>query len=107
MADRKHVFFCLNQKEAGKPCCAIHDAESHWLYMRDRVALLGLAGKEGIRVNKAGCLGHCSEGPAIVIYPEGTWYRYDTTADLDEIIESHLLKDQIVTRLVIPSERAQ
>ncbi|WP_339608336.1 MULTISPECIES: ferredoxin [unclassified Methylophaga] len=36
----------------------------------------------------------------LVIYPEGTWYHFETEADIDEIIESHLLNDTIVERLV-------
>ena len=52
-----------------------------------------------MRVNNAGCLNRCALGPVLVIYPEGVWYHYQTTDDIDEIIESHLQHDKIVTRL--------
>ncbi len=42
-------------------------------------------------------------GPCIVIYPEGVWYTYTTMADIDEIIDSHLIAGNRVTRLLIPN----
>ena len=54
-----------------------------------------------MRVNQAGCLDRCEEGPVCVIYPEGTWYTYVDESDIDEIIESHLLNGVPVERLKI------
>ena len=54
-----------------------------------------------IRVNRAGCLSRCDFGPVIVIYPEGTWYTYLDEEDIDEIIQSHLIKGVLVERLRI------
>jgi (2Fe-2S) ferredoxin len=54
-----------------------------------------------IRINRAGCLDRCDEGPVMVIYPEGIWYRYVDQQDIDEIIDSHLLHDRHVERLKI------
>jgi hypothetical protein len=36
----------------------------------------------GVRVNMAGCLDRCEFGPAMVIYPEGIWYKIETKAIL-------------------------
>jgi (2Fe-2S) ferredoxin len=36
-----------------------------------------------------------------VIYPEGTWYRYVDTSDIDEIIEEDLLGGRRVSRLLL------
>jgi len=52
-----------------------------------------------VRVNKAGCLDRCDLGPVLVIYPEATWYRYVDSEDLDEIIERHLQRGEVVERL--------
>jgi len=35
----------------------------------------------------------------MVIYPEGTWYRYDTMEDIDTILTDHLVGGQVVERL--------
>jgi (2Fe-2S) ferredoxin len=63
---------------------------------------LGLAGPGEVRVNKAGCLDRCAGGPVAVVYPEGVWYTYVDTSDIDEIVESHLKNGQVVQRLVTP-----
>ena len=57
--------------------------------------------RKRIRVNRAGCLDRCDFGPVIVIYPEGTWYTYLDEEDIDEIIQSHLIKGVLVERLRI------
>lgn len=97
----KHIFFCVNQRTNGERCCNDCQAEQFCAYAKTRLKALGLAGKAGARVNKAGCLGRCDEGPVIVIYPEGVWYRYETQQDIDEIILSHLQRNQIVERLLL------
>jgi len=43
-------------------------------YAKQRVKELGLAGEGKQRVNMAGCLDRCEEGPCIVVYPEAVWY---------------------------------
>jgi (2Fe-2S) ferredoxin len=98
---RHHVFFCTNLREDGSPCCQNFDAQTQRDYVKQRVKALGLSGRGGVRVNSAGCLDRCAEGPVLVIYPEGVWYTYVDTADLDEIIEQHLCRSQVVQRLRI------
>jgi (2Fe-2S) ferredoxin len=70
-------------------------------YAKSRIKALGLAGKGSIRVNKAGCLDRCEEGPVLVVYPDEVWYTYVDRSDIDEIIESHLVNGEIVQRLRI------
>lgn len=98
---RYHVFFCVNKREDGNACCANRDAQAMRDYAKERIKALGLAGQGKVRVNNAGCLDRCQEGPCIVIYPGGTWYTYVDREDIDEIIEKHLLHGQVVERLKI------
>jgi (2Fe-2S) ferredoxin len=85
----RHVFFCLNRREGTeRTCCARHDAEA-------------LQGYAKVRINKAGCLDRCEEGPCLVVYPEGTWYTYVDRDDIDEIVEEHLVHGRVVERLKI------
>jgi (2Fe-2S) ferredoxin len=72
-------------------------------YMKKRVKELGLSGPDMVRVNNAGCLDRCDQGPVIVVYPEATWYTYLDQEDIDEIIASHLQQGRIVERLLLPS----
>ena len=51
---------------------------------------------------QGGCLDRCAGGPVAVVYPEGTWYTFVDKADIDEIVDSHLIKGEVVQRLVLP-----
>jgi (2Fe-2S) ferredoxin len=96
-----HVFFCVNEREDGSACCQHYDALAFRDYTKKRIKALELAGKGGVRVNTAGCLDRCSEGPVIVVYPEGIWYTYVDQEDIDEIIQEHLVGGRPVERLRI------
>jgi (2Fe-2S) ferredoxin len=97
-----HVFFCTNAREDGSQCCAQCDAQGHRDYLKRRTKELGLARPGGIRVNSAGCMDRCAEGPVIVVYPEAIWYTYIDRSDLDEIMQEHLLGGRVVERLLLP-----
>ncbi len=98
---RHHVFFCTNLRDDGSQSCEQCGASQLRGYAKDRVKALGLSGKDGVRINSAGCLDRCSEGPVIVVYPEGVWYSYLDQDDIDEIISEHLQNGRVVGRLRI------
>lgn len=98
---RHHVFFCQNRREDGRRCCAEFDSESIRAYAKDRLKELGHHGPGKVRINQAGCLDRCEEGPVVVVYPGETWYTYVDREDIDEIIEQHLINNQVVDRLRI------
>ena len=100
----RHIFFCLNERKNGDACCAQHRAQVAFDRCKARVKEAGLAGAGKVRVNKAGCLDRCAEGPVAVVYPEGVWYTYVDEDDIDEIVESHLKHGRVVDRLLIPPE---
>lgn len=85
----------------GKQCCANSGGESFFDYLKTRLVEQGLYGEGKIRVSKSGCLGRCSLGPCIVIYPEGVWYTYTNFSDIDEIIDVHLIDGNIIQSLLI------
>jgi (2Fe-2S) ferredoxin len=97
----RHVFFCCNQRANGEACCNNHGASDMRAYAKDRVKALKLSGKGKVRINNAGCLDRCEEGPVIVIYPEAVWYTYVDRDDIDEIIDEHLVNGRVVERLKI------
>jgi len=100
----RHVFFCLNQRANGEACCADHQAQQAFDHCKSRVKALGLAGPGKVRVNKAGCLDRCAGGPIAVVYPEAVWYTYVDTADIEEIVTSHLRDGVVVERLLTPPD---
>lgn len=96
-----HVFFCLNQREDGAACCMDKGAEKAFDYMKARVKSLGLNGVGKVRINRAGCLDRCDAGPIMVIYPQAIWYTFVDNEDIDEIIDSHLMQNKVVERLLL------
>lgn len=97
----QHVFICMNQRDDGRPCCADKGAQAAQKHAKRRIKELDLNGQGKIRINQAGCLDRCEEGPVLVIYPQGTWYTYVDNDDIDEIIDVHLVGGKIVERLKI------
>ena len=98
---QRHVFFCCNKRDPPEKCCADAGALEMQKYAKGRVKALGLSGKGQVRINKAGCLDRCEEGPCVVVYPEGVWYTYVDRHDIDEIIDSHVVGGKVVDRLRI------
>lgn len=98
---RYHLFFCTNQREDGGRCCQDHGAGAMRDYAKQRCKQLGIHAPGNVRINNAGCLNRCAEGPVIVVYPEETWYTYVDREDIDEIIDEHLLNGRVVERLRI------
>lgn len=74
-------------------------------YLKTKIKLLTENQQQKIRISHSGCLGRCSLGPLLVIYPESIWYHYETKYDIDEIIEQHLVKQQIAHRLLLSNAK--
>lgn len=101
-----HVFCCTNERPAGHPrgSCKERGADDLRNYFKARVKESGV--KEA-RVNAAGCLDRCELGPVFVIYPEGTWYTARTRADIDEIVERHIVRGEKVERLLLTPDQEE
>lgn len=95
---RLHFFVCQGKR------CSAHGSEELLDRLKKGVKAAGL---KDVRVSKSGCLKMCKEtqvegeySPAIVVYPQGVWYRNVSIADIDEIISCHAVKGEAVERLV-------
>lgn len=100
---RTHVFCCTNERPEGhkRGCCKRRGGEVIRNYLKARAKELGVA---STRINASGCLDRCELGPVMVIYPEGAWYRCATTEDAERILQSHILKGQVVEDLLLRPE---
>jgi (2Fe-2S) ferredoxin len=97
---RRHVFCCVNTRADDHPrgCCSARGSVKLRAHMKARAKQRGLT---DVRINASQCLDRCEFGPTMVIYPEGVWYAARTVADVDEIIETHLVGGGRVERLML------
>ncbi len=96
-----HVFVCGNRRPEGheRGCCASKGSEKIRDYMKARVKELKIP---NVRINQSGCLDRCELGPCAVLYPEGVWYRLDSFAAADAVLESHIKAGGRVAGLMLP-----
>mgnify|MGYP004594660733 FL=1 len=66
--------------------------------LEEEIEKNGLA--DEVKVVRTGCFGLCALGPVMIVYPEGTFYSMVKEENIPEIVEEHLLKGRVVTRLV-------
>jgi (2Fe-2S) ferredoxin len=95
----KHIFVCGNQRPAGHPrgCCdPLGEAKLQKVF-KQKLTERGLKGR--VRANQSGCLDQCEHGPNVVIYPDAVWYGRVTEADVEEIVQSHIVEGKPVERL--------
>ena len=100
----RHLFVCINERpgDDARGSCSAKGSLEVAAALKEKAHACGL--KRLVRVNKAGCLDQCARGVTVVVYPEGVWYGGVTLADVDEIVERHLMRGEPVTRLEIPDE---
>lgn len=100
---RAHVFCCIEERPENHPLGSCHraGAMAGLEHLHSRVKELEL---EGVRINNSGCLGRCDHGPAIVVYPEGIWYRCENSRDAERILQEHILGGKPVKSLMLGSE---
>ena len=88
---RSNVLICT-----GAGCVASGALELSAAF-KEAIDRFGLDGE--IRVIETGCLGPCAAGPVAVIYPDGVLYQNLKPENAEEIVEEHLLKGRVVSKL--------
>lgn len=89
---RAHVLIC-----AGTGCVSSGSKKVEAKFV-ELLAAKGLA--DEVKVVETGCHGFCEMGPLVIIYPDSTFYCRVTPEDVSVIIEEHLLKGRVVSRLL-------
>lgn len=82
---KKHIFICENQRGEGeRPSCGVSNSPI-LKYLKSKCKSYA-RGEEKIRIQRAGCLDRCEEGPILVCYPEEKWYSIKTQEEADRFL---------------------
>lgn len=101
----KHVFICMQSRPQGHPrgscgsngCKEVFEELMSQWESHDLITI-------GIQVTGTGCLGPCAAGPNVLVYPDGVMYGSLKKLDVAEIVESHLINNKPVERLLMDPE---
>jgi len=95
---RFHLFVCTQQKPEGVPSCASKGSAEVLAALEREIQARGL--DNDVQLTTCGCMGLCDEGPVMVVYPEGAWYRRVQPSDAPEIVSQHLREGKPLDRLI-------
>jgi (2Fe-2S) ferredoxin len=97
----RYVFVCTNRRPDGNPkgSCAQKGSEALKDQLKKTAQARGLDAR--VRIMTSGCQDLCHLGITVSVWPDGVFYGRVTPADVDEIVDRHLARGEIVERLVI------
>lgn len=96
----KHIFICTNQRTEGarRSCGEQHGLE---LTAAFKKSIKDKSVNIRVRAQRAGCLDICDFGPTVAVYPEGVFYVNVQLSDVEEIVQSHIIGNKPVERLLL------
>jgi len=97
-----HIVVCTNTRPPGHPKGSCGEKGSQPVVMKfaEEMEKRGLFGK--VVLSGSTCVGMCSAGTIVIVYPDAVWYQGVKPDNVNEIIEEHILKGKPVEKLVIP-----
>jgi NADH:ubiquinone oxidoreductase subunit F (NADH-binding)/(2Fe-2S) ferredoxin/Pyruvate/2-oxoacid:ferredoxin oxidoreductase delta subunit len=87
---RSHVLVCVDPECLAKGAHEVVDA------LQDELVAQGLL--DEIQVLETSRIGSCSDGPEMMVYPDGVHYVGMTADDVPFLVEEHFLKGRIVEK---------
>ncbi len=81
-----HIFVCTHMRNGERKSCGDEEGVELRAVLKTEVASRGW--KKWVRVSQSGCFGQCEEGPNVMIYPQGIWFKQTTLDDVNLILQS-------------------
>ena len=94
---RFHLFVCTQQKPEGVTSCTASGSFAVLDGLDREIQGRGLDAE--VQLTTCGCMGLCDDGPVMVVYPAGVWYRRVQPSDVGEIVDAHMRDGNPVGRL--------
>ena len=104
-----HLLLCATASKA--KCCDPAVGSESWNKLKQLVKQLGLEDPgraEGVVLrSKADCLRICSDGPVLLIWPDGCWYGAVTAERIDTILREHVIGGRPIEPWLIQRSRME
>lgn len=94
----RHVFLCI-----GDTCCSSEVGQEAWDALKRELKDKNLSlakGSQACYRSKVDCLRVCSDGPIMVVYPDGTWYQGMTAQRIPLLVQQHLIEGKPIEEWV-------
>ncbi len=83
----RHVLLCT-----GPNCCTPEEGLEAWNALKQQLKEHNLdRGENACYRTKVGCLRICTQGPTLLVYPEGTWYHGMAADRIPHFVQQHLI----------------
>ncbi len=93
---KRHLLVCT-----GTRCTEDGASQALFDSLGEKFKAAGLhEGALRVKRSRVSCFAACKGGPVMCVQPDGTWYYNVTDANMDRIIEEHLVGGQVVQELV-------
>jgi len=86
---KHHVFVCTQNKPPMVPSCGGVGAGEILDIFRREVFNAGLENE--VMISSSGCVGLCTRGANVIIYPSGKWYTAVKAEDVKKIVDEHII----------------
>jgi (2Fe-2S) ferredoxin len=83
-----HIFVCSNVRENNpeNPGCGAKGGATLKDLLKKAANARGWKGK--VRVSSTGCLGLCTQGPNVLLHPQGIHFSAVTEADVETVLDA-------------------